>query len=116
MQFANWSQQSSDLNGDDLRRMIGPDELRPGPAYARLRAELIPVWAIVGHHKALASQKEPLTIADEMTFQVASLLRSLGQDADSAKEPGRLGLCDAQSSSLLPRAARHWSLTTARIS
>ena len=38
-----------------LERMIGPDEHRPGPARARLRAEQIPVWAIIGHLHAVAS-------------------------------------------------------------
>lgn len=63
---------ASDLNRDDLKRLIGPDSHRPGPAWARLRVEQIPVWAIIGHVGAVAGTTEPTAISDEVLAQVAS--------------------------------------------
>jgi uncharacterized protein (DUF433 family) len=55
-----------------LERMIGPDEHRPGPAHARLLAEHIPVWAIIGHLKAVASATDRPINANEVMAQVAA--------------------------------------------
>ena len=52
--------------------MIGPDIHRPGPAHARLLAEQIPVWAIIGHVGALASTTDPAAITDQVIARVAA--------------------------------------------
>jgi uncharacterized protein (DUF433 family) len=52
--------------------MIGPDEHRPGPARARLLAEQISVWAIVGYAKAVASSMNLAAISSEVIAQVAA--------------------------------------------
>jgi hypothetical protein len=60
-------------NGDaaDLVRMIGPDEHRPGPTRARLLAEQIPVWAIVGHVSAVLRASDPPASIDAVIARVA---------------------------------------------
>ena len=56
---------------EDLRRMVGPDRRRPGPAYGRLREEQIPVWAIIGHLRAIAGTTDPSRFTDKAVAQVA---------------------------------------------
>lgn len=51
--------------------MVGPDKHRPGPDRARLIAEQIPVWAIIGYIGALAGTTEPDAISDEVIAEVA---------------------------------------------
>lgn len=58
-------------NLEDLRRMVGPDRHRPGSARARLIAEQIPVWAIIGHVQAIAGTSDLSNLPDGITSQVA---------------------------------------------
>lgn len=64
-------QRATNVDPDDLRRMIGPDQYRPGAERARLLAEQVPVWAIIGHIGALAETTDPGAITDEVIAQVA---------------------------------------------
>jgi uncharacterized protein (DUF433 family) len=52
--------------------MVGPDRHRPGPARARLLAEQVPVWAIIGHAGAVAGTTNPIAFTDEVVAQVAA--------------------------------------------
>jgi uncharacterized protein (DUF433 family) len=73
MKTVNRSQRDASLDPDGLRRMVGPDEHRPGPARARLLAEQIPVWTIVGHVGAvIGTSADPVTIADDAIARVAA--------------------------------------------
>lgn len=72
MMAINLGQHSANVDVSDLRRMIGPDEHRPGPARARLKAENIPVWAIVGHVGAVLSTAGPADRTDEIIARVAT--------------------------------------------
>ena len=56
---------------DHLRRMVGPDPHRPGPARGRLLAESVPVWAIIGYVGAIAGSTEPNAITDDVIAEVA---------------------------------------------
>lgn len=56
----------------DLRQMVGPDRHRPGAARARLIAEQIAVWAIVGHMKAVTGLTELAEVSDEVVASVAT--------------------------------------------
>ena len=60
------------LNDERLDAMVGPDPHRPGPARARLIAESIPVWAIIGHLGALARTAEPDMLSDEVIARAAA--------------------------------------------
>ena len=55
-----------------LERTIGPDVHRPGPARARLLAEQIPVWAIVGYVAALAGTTDTAGLTDDVLARVAA--------------------------------------------
>jgi uncharacterized protein (DUF433 family) len=66
------SQQITNAGADDLERTIGPDVHRPGPARARLRAEQIPVWAIIGQLQAVAGASDSSDVTDETIAQVAA--------------------------------------------
>jgi hypothetical protein len=60
-----------------LRRMVGSDRHRPGPARARLLAEQIPVWAIIGHIEAIAETGDPgATCHDEHRQAIHALLEA----------------------------------------
>lgn len=69
--MANSDQGTENPSIDDLRRMVGPDVHRPGPARGRLIAEQIPVWAIIGHLKAIADTTDRTTASDEAIAQAA---------------------------------------------
>ena len=43
----------------DLEAMVEPDRHRPGRARWRLRAEQIPIWAVIGHLGAIGGTTEP---------------------------------------------------------
>ncbi len=72
MAASNRGQRTTNVDTVDLRRMVGPDDHRPGPAHARLLAEQIPVWAIIGHVAAMASTTDPAAITDEVIARVAA--------------------------------------------
>lgn len=72
MTAVNWGQRAINVDLEDLRQMIGPDEHRPGPMRARLLAEQIPVWAIIGHAGAVAGTSGPTAITEEVLAQVAA--------------------------------------------
>jgi uncharacterized protein (DUF433 family) len=71
LQDNNRPQRTADVDLDHLRRMVGPDPHRPGPARGRLVAEQIPVWAIVGYVGAVAGTTEPAAITGETIARVA---------------------------------------------
>lgn len=71
MSATNRGKRAMTIDAHRLRRMIGPDDHRPGPAHARLRAEQIPVWAIVGYASALANSAEPAAFTEDVISQVA---------------------------------------------
>jgi len=66
MKATNRGRSITTVGPGDLRQMIGPDEHRPGSARARLLAEQIPVWAVVGHIGALAETTDPAAMTDEV--------------------------------------------------
>ncbi|MFN8591768.1 MAG: hypothetical protein U0031_09945 [Thermomicrobiales bacterium] len=66
------SQQTRASEGDDLRSMVGPDRHRPGATWGRLRAEQIPVWAIVGHLAALTGTSDLSSIAEDAIARAAA--------------------------------------------
>ncbi len=72
MTITNRGQRTAKIDARDLKRMIGPDKHRPGLARARLIAEQIPVWAIVGYVGAVAGTTDPVAITDEAIAQVAN--------------------------------------------
>ncbi len=57
---------------DHLRRMVGPDPHRPGPARGRLLAGSVPVWAIIGYIGAIAGSTEPEAITDAVIAEAAA--------------------------------------------
>jgi hypothetical protein len=59
-------------DADALGRMIGPDEHRPGSARARLFAEQIPAWAIVGYIGGMTGATEAAAITEAAIAQVAA--------------------------------------------
>ena len=65
-------QQFTNVDTDHLERMIGPDEHRPGPARARLVAEQIPVWAIIGHLQAVEGTTDLAAVTDEAIARAAA--------------------------------------------
>jgi hypothetical protein len=71
MQANNRPTNSAVADPDHLRRMVGPDPHRPGPARGRLLAESVPVWAIVGYVGAIAGSTEPDAITDDVIAEVA---------------------------------------------
>lgn len=72
MPAINRGQHSTKIVAFELERMIGLDVHRPGFAHARLLAEQIPVWAIVGHIKAVAGTTDPAAITDEAITRVVA--------------------------------------------
>jgi uncharacterized protein (DUF433 family) len=52
--------------------MVGPDTHRPGPARYRLLEEQIPVWAIIGHLKAIAEATDQPVFTEEVISQAAA--------------------------------------------
>lgn len=72
MQAVKRGRRATKSDAIDLERMVGPDKHRPGPARARLIAEQVPVWAIIGHIEALAETTEPAGITDDVIAQVAA--------------------------------------------
>lgn len=71
MKIHNRDQRKVFHDTDDLRAMVGPDKHRPGADRARLIAEHVPVWALIGHAGALAGTTEPDAVSDEVLSQVA---------------------------------------------
>ena len=65
------SRRASTFSLDALRQMVGPDKHPPGPARARLLAEQVPVWAIIGHAGAVAGSTSPSAFTDVVLAQVA---------------------------------------------
>lgn len=55
----------------DLEAMVEPDRHRPGRARWRLRAEQIPIWAIIGHVGAIGGTTEPEKTSAETMALVA---------------------------------------------
>jgi hypothetical protein len=51
----------SQLGDDELRRMVGPDPVRPGPSRYRIYMEdwHLPIWPIIGQLKHVTKQDEP---------------------------------------------------------
>jgi uncharacterized protein (DUF433 family) len=72
MTAINRRQRITNIDTIDLRRMVGPDVHRPGAARARLLAEQIPVWAIVGYINALANTTNLADISYEVISRVAA--------------------------------------------
>ncbi|MGH2615465.1 MAG: hypothetical protein ACRDJC_09520 [Thermomicrobiales bacterium] len=72
MQAVNRGKRTANCNDVELRRMIGPDKHRPGLARARLVAEQIPVWAIIGYIGAVVGTTDPTAITNEAIAQVAA--------------------------------------------
>lgn len=72
MRIVNSDQGTEDLSIDELRLMFGPDVHRPGPARGRLIAEQIPVWAIIGHLKAIMAATNQETATDAAITQTAA--------------------------------------------
>ena len=72
MAAINRGDRTTKVDAVDLRRMVGPDIHRPEPARARLLAEQIPVWAIVGHVGAVASTTDLAALTDEVIARVAA--------------------------------------------
>lgn len=54
----------------ELRRMIGPDKHRPGPARYRLRAENIPVRAVIGQLRAITGTSDLTSVSEEAIAEV----------------------------------------------
>jgi uncharacterized protein (DUF433 family) len=71
MPAVNRSQQIINDDVVDAEQMIGPDVHRPGPARARLIAEQIPVWAVIGYLQAVAGASDLSAITDETIDQAA---------------------------------------------
>jgi hypothetical protein len=71
MAAIDWSRQTTAFEAAELQRMIGPDPHRPGAARARLIAEQIPVWALIGHLGALAGTTDPAAVTGEVIAQIA---------------------------------------------
>ena len=72
MQSNNHPPGATVADPDSLRRMVGPDPHRPGPARGRLLAESVPVWAIIGYVGAIAGSTEPDAITDSVIAKVAA--------------------------------------------
>lgn len=51
----------SQLSDEDLRRMVGPDPVRPGPSRHRVYMEdwHLPIWPIIGHLKNVTKNAPP---------------------------------------------------------
>lgn len=57
---------------EHLRRMVGLDPHRPGPARGRLLAESVPVWALIGYINAIAGSTAPDAITDDVVAETAA--------------------------------------------
>ncbi len=55
-----------------MEAMVGPDPSRPGPARARLLAEQIPVWTIIGYVGAVGGRPLAGEISAEIIAEAAS--------------------------------------------
>jgi len=53
----------SQLSDDELRQMVGPDPVRPGPSRYRIYLEdwHLPIWPIIGQLKYVTKQDDPET-------------------------------------------------------
>lgn len=71
MPDANGVQDLTALSVAQLRKMVGPDVHRPGSARARLVAEQIPVWALIGYIGAVAGTTDPGSITVDVIDRVA---------------------------------------------
>jgi hypothetical protein len=51
----------SQLSDDELRKMVGPDPVRPGPSRYRIYLEdwHLPIWPIIGHLKHVTRDADP---------------------------------------------------------
>jgi uncharacterized protein (DUF433 family) len=65
------TKRTKNVSTTELRRMVGPDTHRPGHARYRLLEEQIPVWAIIGHLKAIAVATDQPYFSDEVIAQAA---------------------------------------------
>jgi len=54
-----------------MEAMVGPDPSRPGPARARLLAEQIPVWTIIGYAGAVGGSPRAGEISAATIAEVA---------------------------------------------
>ncbi len=72
MQTVNQGRRHTNVSTADLRRMVGPDPHRPGSARHRLLEEQIPVWAIIGHLKAIAVATDQPYFIEEVIAQTAA--------------------------------------------
>jgi uncharacterized protein (DUF433 family) len=61
----------ADLDAAELEDMVGPDRNRTGSVYARLRAENIPVRAVIGQLMAVAGTWDLSTVPDDVIAEVA---------------------------------------------
>ena len=59
------------VSPEELEAMVGPDRHRPGRARWRLRAEEMPIWAVIGHIGAIAGTTEPDKISPSTIAEVA---------------------------------------------
>lgn len=55
----------------ELEAMVEPDRHRPGRARWRLRAEQLPIWAIIGHVGVIGGTTEPARTSPETMALVA---------------------------------------------
>lgn len=72
MQAINRERQHTNVSTAKLRRMVGPDVHRPGSARYRLLEEQIPIWAIIGHLKAIAAATDQPHFVEEVIVQTAA--------------------------------------------
>ena len=71
MRITDLARGTENSNIEDLRRMVGSDKHRPGPAYGRLVKEQVPVWAIIGYVKAIMEATGSLSITEDVVGRVA---------------------------------------------
>lgn len=72
MQTVDPGERATSVDADELRRMVGPDPHRPGRDRYRLLAEQVPVWAIIGHIRAIAGTTDPEAITDDVIADTAA--------------------------------------------
>ena len=72
----------SQLSDEQLRSMVGPDPVRPGPSRYRIFMEdwHLPIWPIIGQLKHVTKQAEPESW-DEQT--IADTAKEWGISADA---------------------------------
>lgn len=75
----------SKLPPEELRRMVGPDPLRPGPARYRVfdRGVDLPIWPIIGQLKTVTGRSNP-ALWDHATIIQTAKEWSMSLDALAA--------------------------------